>query len=167
MVNKTELTAVENKIPDVTNLVNKTELRNVKDKIPDTNGFVKKTDYATETTKIKNDYVTATGLDARHKDLAQKTTFNAEIKKIDDKVIKNSSEILSYESRLKQKEDVTNDLERDSCYVRGKNYFGEDGRQNYLVFQLTYEYLKRVVVTANNVSTIYIHYWQSKGLSTN
>ena len=28
-----------------------------------------------------------------------------------------------------------------------------------------YEYLKRVIVTANNISTIYIHYWQSKRLS--
>ena len=73
---------------------------------------------------------------------------------------------MSYESRLKQKEDVTNHLERDSSYFRGKSYFGEEGRQNYLVFQLLYEYLKRVVVTVTNISTIYIHYWQSKGLST-
>ena len=28
-----------------------------------------------------------------------------------------------------------------------------------------YEYFKRVIVTANNISNIYIHYWQSKGLS--
>ena len=28
-----------------------------------------------------------------------------------------------------------------------------------------YEYLKRVVVTGNNISTIYIQYWLSKGLS--
>ena len=28
-----------------------------------------------------------------------------------------------------------------------------------------YEYFKRVVVAANNISTIYVHYWQSKGLS--
>ena len=109
LVNKTELTAVENKIPDITHLVNKAELKNVEDKIPDTNGFVKKTDYATEITKIKNDYVTTKALDARHKDSVQKTTFNAEIKKVDDKIIKNRSDILSYESRLKQKEDVTND----------------------------------------------------------
>ena len=28
-----------------------------------------------------------------------------------------------------------------------------------------YEYLKRVVVTSNNISAIYIHSWTSKGLS--
>ena len=138
MVNKTELTAVENNIPDITHLVNKTELKNVEDKIPDTNGFVKKTDYAAEITKIKNDYVTTKALDARHKDSVHKRTFNAETKKVDDKIIKNGSDILSYESRLKEKEDVAND-ERDSSYFRGKNYFGVDGRQNYLVFQLMYE----------------------------
>ena len=118
LVNKTQLTAVENKIPDVTNLVNKTELKTVQDKIPDVNGFVKKADYAAEITKIKSE-VTTTALDARHKDLVQKTTFNAEIKKVDDKVVKNTSDILSYESRLKQKEDVTNDLERDASFLRG------------------------------------------------
>ena len=46
-----------------------------------------------------------------------------------------------------------------------RKFFGYDGQQSYLVFQLMYEYLKRVFVTTNNVSTIYIHYWQSKGLS--
>ena len=33
---------VQDKIPDISNLVNKTELKNVEDKIPDVNGFVKK-----------------------------------------------------------------------------------------------------------------------------
>ena len=30
----------------------------------------------------------------------QKTTFNAEIKKVDDKVVKTSSDILTYENRV-------------------------------------------------------------------
>ena len=48
--------------------------------------LLKKTDYATEITKIKNDYVTKTALDARHKDLVQKAYFDAELKRVDDKV---------------------------------------------------------------------------------
>ena len=68
-----------------------------------------------------------------------------------------------YESRLKQKED---NLERYASYLRGKKYFiGSDGKQNYLVFQLMYEYLKRVIATANNISTIYVHSWTLKGVS--
>ena len=47
----------------------------------------KKTDYATERTKIKNDYVTTTALDARHKDLVQKTTFESEFKKVNEQFI--------------------------------------------------------------------------------
>ena len=89
-------------IPNIKNLTSKTELKTVEDKLPDVNSLVKKTDYAAEITMIKNDYVTNTALDARHKDLVQKTYFDAELKKVDDKVGKNSSDILSYESRLKQ-----------------------------------------------------------------
>ena len=51
-------------------------------------------------------------LDARHKDLVQKTTFKSELKKVDDNASKNSSKVLSYEHRLKQREDIINDIER-------------------------------------------------------
>ena len=46
----------------------------------------------------------------------------------------------------------------------GKKFFSYDGQQNYLVIQVIYEYLKRVIVTANNISATYVYYWQSKGL---
>ena len=46
----------------------------------------------------------------------------------------------------------------DAAYFRGKNYFdGNDGTQNYLVFQQVRKYLE----TANNS----IKSWKSKGLS--
>ena len=35
--------------------------------------------------------------------------------------------------------------------------------QNYFVFQPIYKYFKRVIDSADN--TVYVHYWQSKGLS--
>ena len=81
-----KIAEIENKIPYIKNLASKTEVTAIENKIPDVNGFVKKTDYATEITKIKNDYVTTTALDARHKDLVQKTYFDAELKRVDDKV---------------------------------------------------------------------------------
>ena len=80
-------TEVENKIPDIKNLESKTELTAVENKIPDVSNLVTKTDYATETTKIKNDYVTNTALDARHKDLVQKTTSESELKKLMTRLI--------------------------------------------------------------------------------
>ena len=61
-------------------------------------------------------------LTSRLNDLTQKLHFDSEIKKVDDKANKNSSEILAYEIRLKQKEDLIND-------------FDTAGAQNYLVFK--------------------------------
>ena len=95
----------------------------------------------------------------------QKTYFDTELKKIDDKISSNSSKKRSYEHKLKQREDTIKDLERDASYFSGKRFFDHDGYQNYLVFQLLYEYLKRVVFTNNKILTIFIHSWTSKGLS--
>ena len=50
----------------------------------------------------------------------------------------------------------------DSSCFRNKNYFEEDGTQNYLVFQPMYRYFKRI---AGIGIGDYIHYWQSQGLS--
>ena len=61
-----------------------TKVTEIEGKVPDVSSLVKtKTDYATEITSIKNDYVTNTSLNARHKDLIQKTKFDAEVKKND------------------------------------------------------------------------------------
>ena len=54
------------------------------------------TDYAAEIAKIKSDYDTNAALDAKHKDLVQKTTFESVLKKADDKASTNSSNVLSY-----------------------------------------------------------------------
>ena len=102
-----KIKTAENK-PDISNSVNKTQFKNVENKIPDSNAFVKKTDYATEISGIKNDYVT-----------------NASLSQ------KNSTDILSFESRLKQKEDLTNDLEREASFNRGFWYYTQE---SYFLF---------------------------------
>ena len=57
---------------------------------------------------------------------------------------------------------VQNELNKlktfDLSYDRGKNYFEEDGTQNYLIFQPMYKYFKQI-------SNDYISSWKSKGLS--
>ena len=45
----------------------------------------------------------------------------------------------------------------DSNYYNGKNYFDEDGIQNYLVFQSILKYF--------TVNSSWIKKWESKGLS--
>ena len=52
--------------------------------------------------------------------------------------------MLSYEHKLKQKEDTKNDFKKVASYFRGKNYFDEDDTQNYLVFQGVYKYFEDV-----------------------
>ena len=47
----------------------------------------------------------------------------------------------------------------DSSYFIKKSHFGEDGTQNYLVFQPIYIYFRLMTNTSNTLS------WQSKGLS--
>ena len=92
-------------------MANKTELKNVENKIPDSNAFVKKTDYTTEIGGIKNDYVTKTSLTSQLNNL--KTTHIAdEVKKVDDKVTKNSTDILGFQNRLKQKENIADESQR-------------------------------------------------------
>ena len=54
------------------------------------------------------------------------------VKKIDDKTKKNSTDILGFDSRLKQKEDTLNDLEREASFNRGKYYYNQ---QFYFLFE--------------------------------
>ena len=55
-----------------------------------------------------------------------------EVKKVDDKTKKNSTDILGFESRLKQKEGTLNDPEREASFNRGNYYFNQ---QSYFLFE--------------------------------
>ena len=98
---------VDKKIPNISGLASKTDLSAVENKIPDVTGLVKKSDYATEITSIKNDYATNASLDSEINDLKAQHIAD-EVKKVDDGVKKNASDILGFESSLKQKEDIVN-----------------------------------------------------------
>ena len=93
--------------------------------------LLKKTDYATEISNIKNDYVTNASLNSQLNDLKSQHIAD-EVKKVDDKVSKNSTDILGFESRLKQKEDTLNDLEREASFNSENYYYNQ---QSYFVFE--------------------------------
>ena len=136
-----------------------TKVTQIEGKIPDVSSLVKKIDYATEIANIKNYYITNAALNARHKDLIQKPKFDTEVKKINDKIASNSSEVLTYNNRLNQSKDAIDDLARYASYFRGKNYFdGNDRAQNTLVFQTMQKH-------CNLVNKYQIDKWKSKGLS--
>ena len=93
--------------------------------------MLKKTDYATFISSIKNDYVTNAALTSQLNDLKSQH-IDDEVKKVDDKVTKNSIDVLCFESRLKQKEDTLNDLEREASLFRGSYYYNQN---SYLLFE--------------------------------
>ena len=96
----TKSTALEGKIT-----ANDTKITSLKS---DLSGYAKKTDVADDITKIKNDYATNASLTSQLNDL--KNQHNAtEVISIHDKTKKNASDILAFETRLKQKEDIIDD----------------------------------------------------------
>ena len=77
----------------------------------DLDDYAKKDDVANDITTIKNDYVTNASLTSRLNDLKSQH-IATEVKTIDDKTKKNASDILGFESRLKQKEDIIDEVQR-------------------------------------------------------
>ena len=124
-----------------------------------------KTDYDTKITEIEkkltdhnHDKYTTLAADVFNARLAQanlitKTDFDAKLSSLNRKITANKSKHLLVENELKKLKTF------DSSYFRGKNYFKEDGAQNYLVFWPMYKYLKKISNTDN------ISEWKSKGLS--
>ena len=110
---------------------------------------MKKREYSKLVTKLDDIDTTDFVKKLNMKKMNQTTYFDAEFTKVNDKVDKNSSGILLYKSRLKQNGDTVHNLERYASYLRGKNFFGHDGTQNYLVFQLMYEKNCRRLIRKN------------------
>ena len=61
------------------------------------------------------------------------TQIADEVKKVDDKATKNSTDILGFKSRLKQKEAILNYLEKEGSFFRGIYYFNQ---QSYLIYEI-------------------------------
>ena len=93
--------------------------------------LLKKPDCATEISNIKNDYVTNAASTSQLNSL-KNTHIADEIKKVDNKVKNNTSDFLGFESRVKQKEDTLNDLEREASFNRG---FCDYTEQSYFLFE--------------------------------
>ena len=167
----TKITELENKILDISKLATKTPLTAIENKIPSVNNLVKKTEYNTKITDIENKlnncnhdkYVDTSkfnklATDVFNARLAQanlitKTDFDAKLSSLNRKITENKSKGLLVENELNKSKFF------DSGYFIGKSHFGEDGTQNCLVFQPMYRYFKMIT------HTDYILSWKSKGLS--
>ena len=133
--------------------------------------LVRKTDYDTKITDIENkltnhnhdEYIDTSEFNTlatnifntrlAQANLITKTDFGAKLSSLNRKITKNKSKYLLVENELDELKTF------DSSYFIGKSHFGEDGTQNYLVFQPMYRYFRLMTNTSNILS------WQSKGLS--
>ena len=143
----------------------------VENKIPNISSLVKKTDYNTKIVEIEkkltghnhDKYITipefntlaASVFNARlaQANLIIKTDFDFKLSSLNREITSNKTKYLLVENELKELKIF------DSSYFRGESHFEEDGTQNYLVFQLMIRYL-RVNTSANQIVQ-----WKSKGLS--
>ena len=81
-------------------------------------GYAKEADVATDTTAIKNDYVTNTSLTSQLNNLKSQH-IATEVTGIDNKTKKNASDILALENKLQQKDYTINENERELSIFRG------------------------------------------------
>ena len=117
----TKSNELENKIKDA-DVIAKSVVTNANSIKSNLNDYAKKTDVANDITTIKNDYVTKASLTSKLNDLKAQHIAH-EVKTIDDKTKKNASDILGFENRLKQKEDIVDENQREISFNRGFFYY--------------------------------------------
>ena len=144
------LTAVEDKITDISSLVKTTTDYNIK--ITETENKLTDHDHDKYITTPEFNKVTAENFAARLKqaNLVAKAYFDDKLKSINRKTSSNKTKHLVVKNKLKK-------LKRfDLIYFRGKSRFEEDGTQNYLVFQPMYRYNYNVILMIMLVIIIFI-----------
>ena len=118
----------------------------------DLSSYAKKADAADNITKIKNDYVTNASLTSQLNDLKSQH-IPTEVKSIDDKTKKSASDILVFESRLKQKEDIIDKNQRGLSFNRGFFYYMD---QSHLIYNCK--------IVSFNFTGVKISTWKSTGI---
>ena len=117
----TNSTELESKIKDA-DIIAKSAVTKANSIKSDLNDYGKKTDVSNDIITIKNDYVSNASLTSRLNDLKSQH-IATEVKTIDDKTRKNASDILGFESRLKQKEDIVDEVQRENALTSGRDYY--------------------------------------------
>ena len=167
-----KISEIKSKIPNFSRLATSSTLTVVKNKICDVSNLVKNTIIMQKLLKLKTKKVTdhdhykyittpkfnvltAKSFAARlaQSNLVTKTDIDPELISLNKKIDSSKGKYLLVENELKKLQTF------DSSCFGGKNYFEDDGTQNYLVFQPMYKYFKK---TGN---TDHISGWKSKRLS--
>ena len=148
-----KVTEVESKIKD-TDIIAKSAVTKANTIRSNLTADAKKDEVATDTTTIKNDYVTNASLSSHLNDLKSQH-IATEVTGIDNKTKKNASDILALKNKLTQKEDTINENERGLSFNRGFFLYTD---QSYL----KYECKVGSFVSAFNPK--YISEWKSTGI---
>ena len=144
------LTAVENEIANVCNLVKKTDndtkFNDIEKKITDYN-------HGKYITTLQFNKLRAENFVARLalKNLATITDFDNRPSHLNTKITSNKTKHLIVEKQLKKLETF------DSIYFWSESHFIDDGKQNWLVFQSIQRYFKTVSANDSNIFS-----WKSK-----
>ena len=145
-------TELENKIKDG-DIIAKSAVTKANSVKSDLNDYAKKTDVANDISTIKNDYVSNASLTSRLNDLKSQD-IATEVKTIDDKTKKNLRDILGLESRLKQKEDIVDEVQRENALTSGRDYYRDKVYLLYKCKAFTFKY------TSGKINS-----WQSTGIN--
>ena len=145
--NDSKINEIEGKIPDVSNLATKTALTTVENKTTDVSTLLKKQIMTLKLQKLKeklNNHNNDEYIDTQKFNKLTADVFNAKIAQanlititdFDDKLSNLNRKIISNKTKHLRVEKEFKKLKiSDSSYFIGKNYFEEDGAQNYLVLQ--------------------------------
>ena len=125
-----KVTEVESKIKD-TDIIAKSAVTKANTIKSDLTAYAKEADVATDITTIKNDYVTNASPSSQLNDLKSQH-IATEVTGIDNKTKKNASDILTFENKLKQKEDTINENERALSFNRGLLFYKD---KSYLTYE--------------------------------
>ena len=66
-----------------------------------------------------------------------------EVKTTDDKTKKNASDILGFESRLKQKENIVDEVQRENALTSGRDYYLDN---MYLLYNVELFHLNTLII---------------------
>ena len=116
-----KVTEVENKIKDA-DIIAKSAVTKANTIRSNLTAYAKKADVATDITTIKNDYVPNASLTSQLNDLKSQHVAT-EVTGIDNKTKKNASDILALENKLKQKEDIVDEVQRENALTSGRDYY--------------------------------------------
>ena len=139
----TKINYIKNEIPSITNLTTTDAFTTVENKIPNVSDLVKKAGYIPKISKMENKYFTTSDynkftsnkLDAKitQKQLVNEYDLNEKIKTL---AIKEEILTLATKAELKAEQDKIVKLQTyDLSLFIGQSYFNNDGTQLYLIFQ--------------------------------